>query len=112
MAKKTKSATITIDLPVALVEQLEPILLARDLTLDEAVRLYLRAMVSSSARNRTLTLESEMPMGKYRGELVEVIVRAEPGYISWLIANSTSIKFDPEVLMLMERLNASTKVEG
>lgn len=89
-----------------LATRVETYLKQRSLTIDQAVGLYLRAMINTSERSRSLRLGDIMPFGKYAGERVEVILRAEPGYISWLIANNESIRWDPEVLLLLEQLTA------
>jgi len=93
---------LKINLPVKLVTELEPVLATKGLSLDEAVRLYLRSLVTTSARGRALELDSVMPFGKYQGEVVEVIVRAEPSYIRFLIANVESCNFTPAVLALLD----------
>jgi len=82
----------------------ESYLKARGLTLDQAVGLYLRAMINTSERARSLRLADQMPYGKYAGERVDTILRAEPSYIAWLIANNESTRWDPEVLRLLEEL--------
>ena len=92
-----------VSIPAKLARDIKPVLSARGLQLDEVVRLYLRSMVTSAARSKALTLTSQLPFGKYQGELVEVVARAEPGYIQWLVANSNSVKFEPEVLLVVER---------
>lgn len=103
----TARATLKVSIPLALAREVEPLLKARGLTVDDALRLYLRSMVTSSARSRALSLTSQMPFGKYQGELVEVVARAEPGYVQWLIANSNSVKFEPEVLLVIEQASAA-----
>lgn len=92
-----------VSIPAKLVRDIKPVLAARGLSLDEVVRLYLRSMVTSVARSKALALTSQFPFGKYQGELVEVVARAEPGYIQWLVANSNSVKFEPEVLLVVEQ---------
>jgi antitoxin component of RelBE/YafQ-DinJ toxin-antitoxin module len=87
-----------------LADRIQPMLAARGLTLDQAVGLYLRAMINSSERSKALRLTDAMPFGKYEGEVVETIIRAEPGYIQFLIANSAHARWDPEVLRLLEEL--------
>ncbi len=98
-----------VSIPADLVRSIKPVLAARGLTLDEVVRLYLRSMVTSVARSKALALTSQFPFGKYQGELVEVVARAEPGYIQWLVANSNSVKFDPEVLLVVEQANLAAE---
>lgn len=49
--------SLKIKLPLSLIEKLEPVLLARGLSLDETVRLYLRSLVTSSERMAALSLK-------------------------------------------------------
>ena len=87
-----------------LAHRVEEFLSARGLTLDQAVGLYLRAMINTSASARALRLKDAMPYGKYRGEIIETIVRVQPDYIAYLVSNSTQTRWDPEVLRLLEEV--------
>ena len=95
------NVTLKIRVKRSLVEKLEPILKDRGLSLDQAVSLYLRAMVNGSERCRSLRLADEMPFGKYRGETVETIVRGDPGYMMFILGLGKT-RFDPETLALLE----------
>jgi hypothetical protein len=97
---------VRVEIPDKLVEKLELILIARSLSLDEVVRLYLRALVSSSERMAPLGLMAEMPFGKFKGEELGVIIRADPDYVSWLVGNSAHFKLSPEALALLETVTA------
>jgi len=106
VAPLPSGVTIKVRVDPRLASRVEAYLKQRGLTLDQAVGLYLRAMINTSERSRSLRLGDVMPFGKYAGERVEVILRAEPGYIMWLIANNESVRWDPEVLLLLEQLTA------
>ena len=45
-----------------------------------------------------------MSFGKYRGEVVETVVRADPSYIDYISRVSERIKFHPSVLLLVADL--------
>lgn len=51
---------------------------------------------------KTLSLDSFLPFGKYKGLQVEGMIRLDPQYMKWLVEN-TDLTFDEEV---MERINA------
>ena len=87
-----------------LAHRVEEFLAARGLTLDQAVGLYLRAMINTSASARALRLSDAMPYGKYRGEIIETIVRVQPDYIAYLVASSTQTRWSPDVLRLLEEV--------
>lgn len=86
-----------------LLERLAPVLEERGLTVDQAVGLYLRGMVNSSASARALRLSDAMPFGKYQGETLETILRAQPDYIMFILGLGKT-RFDPEVLALLEQV--------
>lgn len=93
--------TLKIRVKKSLAESLEPILKARGLTLDQTVGLYLRGMVNASDRSRALRLEDEIPFGKYQGETLDTIARADPQYLHFII-NLGKTRLDPEVFALLE----------
>jgi hypothetical protein len=45
-----------------------------------------------------------MPFGKFQGMIVETIIRAEPKYVSWLIAESQNFRLDPDALELLDTI--------
>lgn len=69
-------AQITLEIPDDLSAELEPMLLNRDISLSQVVSLYLRSMVNSVLRGKSLTLTDKMPFGKYKGENVGIIAKA------------------------------------
>lgn len=85
-----------------LAERLEAILLERSITVDEIVGLYVRSLVNSVEASRALGVESLMPFGKYKGEKVGVIAKAEPGYLKYLMGGERPVLFEPEVLELVQ----------
>lgn len=95
-------AQLKIEIPLPLLAKLEPIIKERGLTVSEVCGLYLRSLVTTSERNRALDLDSEMPLGKFKGEQVGVVIRAEPRYVAWLLGTTTSFKLGPEALQLLE----------
>lgn len=99
---------LKVNVDQSLLKRLGSILAERQLTLDQAVGLYLRGMVNSSASARALRLQDEMPFGKFQGVLVETILRAQPDYIKFINAQGRT-RFDPEVLLLLETLTGPSK---
>lgn len=98
-------AQIKVNLPAALLAKLEPVLDAKGLTVDEVCSLYLRTLVTASERTRALSLSDEMPFGKFKGETLRVIIRAEPRYISWMLGlDGSNLRLEPEALDLLEKV--------
>lgn len=93
-----KPVTLKIKVDAQLAETLEPILLERNISLDEAVGLYLRAMVNNIESGKALGLDSKMPFGKYKGEYVEVIAKGDPGYLRWMLGRERPLNVLPDVL--------------
>jgi uncharacterized protein (DUF3820 family) len=100
---------VRVEVPDRLAAQIEPVLLQRGLSLDEVVRLYLRSLVTTSERMAALDVKSEMPFGKFKGEQIGVIIRVDPDYVAWMLANSKSFKLTPEALSLLEAVQASVE---
>lgn len=97
---------LKVNVDRALLDRLEPVLRERGLTLDRAVGLFLRGMVNTSNRAKALRLQDAMPFGKYYGETVETILRAQPDYIAFIVGLGKT-RFDPEVFDLLEQLTES-----
>jgi hypothetical protein len=94
--------TQKIDLPTKLVSQARERLDGRGITLEEYLRLHLRVMVRTPPS--ILALTDEIPFGKYRGEIVEVVCRADPGYMTWMVAQNGKTQFGLDVLQLLSGL--------
>jgi ribosomal protein L16/L10AE len=47
-----------------------------------------------------LDLGDRMTLGKYRGEIVGTVARADPQYILWMAGTVGKIQFRPEVLTM------------
>lgn len=60
--------------------------------------------------NTTLFLESLMPLGKYKGELVETIIETDPDYIDWFLCTVNGYILDSlaqQELATVPRLTSS-----
>ncbi len=93
---------LVVNLPDKLYADLESILIERNLSFEEVVRLYCRSMVTTNARSMALTLGAEMPFGKFKGEPIDVVIRADPGYVGWMLANNERFLLAPDALQLYE----------
>lgn len=105
MARKKgepKTVKVCVELPRSLWTKLQPVLAERGLTLDDMVRVYGRSLVTGRNRARCLELGSTMPFGKYQGEILEVLIRAEPGYIQWLTANMDTFHMSVEAYAMLD----------
>lgn len=89
-----------IYIPKRLFDQASARLSERELDLDDYICLTLRLML----KNKTvLRLADQMPFGKYAGETVETVCRADPAYVIWLINEKGKTRFDPEVHKLVDQ---------
>lgn len=89
--------SLDTDLVVAATEKLAE----RGLSLTEYLSLHLRLLVRSNTK--VLGLDDALPFGKFAGERVETVARAEPGYILWLIQNAKG-RFDEPTQQLIDDL--------
>jgi hypothetical protein len=92
---------IVLKLETKLVDDINAVLEQRGTNIETYIRLQLRAFRHAG---KILGLNDRLNFGKFSGELVEDVCRAEPGYVEWLIANSTSARFHQDVLSLLEEL--------
>lgn len=77
--------TITIEVDAAVARAVEKKLKERGTDLETYFRLQIRAL----SRNKiVIHLYDQMPFGKFAGEKVEDIVRAETSYMQWLFETS------------------------
>lgn len=104
-AMKPENMTrVVVRLPPSLLGDLEPILAARELTIDKVIRLYLRSLVTTSKRTGAIGLADEMPIGKFKGEPLETVIRAEPKYVEWLLGKVETFRVTPDALDLIDEL--------
>lgn len=87
-----------------LLDEAENILARRGTTLENYLQLQLRALVSADKRYRPLTLRDYMPYGKFKGENIENIIRAEPTYIAWLVGESETFSLDSEARTVLQEI--------
>lgn len=84
-----------------LITKLERILTERKLNLNELIQLYIRSTVNAYECGKELDVDDEFQFGKYRGEKVGIVARAEPNYIRWLLGSERPTQFSAKVLELV-----------
>ena len=97
---------IVLRLETKLVNDINAVLSQRGTDIETYIRLQLRAFRHAG---KILGLSDRLNFGKFSGELVEDVCRAEPGYIEWIVANSSSARFHDDVLKLLEDLRENTQ---
>lgn len=55
-------------------------------------------MVNTVESGKALGLKDKLAFGKYRGELLETVVKGDPSYVRFLIGSSKPLQVLPEVL--------------
>lgn len=99
----TRKSTITISLETKLYNTLKVKFAERGTDLETFIRLQLRAV---SKTTLILKLKDDLPFGKYAGEKIEDIVRADPSYMNWVITtNKNPGQFHEEILELLEEIS-------
>lgn len=99
--KQPKLKTFEIALPKILASEVEDILAQRSMTMSEYVAVALRAMPKDAT---VLYLDTLLPFGKYRGETVEMVTRADPAYIIWMSENVGRVRIADNVTHLANEL--------
>ena len=98
---KNRTTEVVIELDRELCARLHDKLSARGLKLEKYIEMTLRAF---DRQKNILHLRDKINFGKYYGEVVEDVVRMDPGYISWCL-QEWATRFGPDVFILMEALD-------
>lgn len=99
----TRKRTITIKVDASLYAEANTVLKDRGTDIDTWVQLQLRAFAKGG--KALIHLSDKMPFGKYQGELVENVVRADTKYAAWMVSQDFSSKYHPDVLALVSELS-------
>lgn len=84
---------------------LEELAKSRGMELQAFVQTRLQAIYHAYVFQKTLTLQSYMPFGQYKGILVEDMIRADPRYTNWLASESSIFVLDEEATELLKELS-------
>lgn len=103
---------LNINIPTDIYDQIIPICKERGLSLEEVIEVQLTKMANAAEKFKPIGLLDIMPFGQYKGNLVEILVRADPRYIKWVSETSETITFTDGVLTLMDSiLNPPKQIE-
>lgn len=101
MAKRKSDETVSIAIPADLATKAQEVLSLSGTDVETFVRLQLGAFCRARS---ILHLDDKMNFGKYIGEKVEDVVRADTNYAKWLLGLDGFAKFGPDVMLLVETL--------
>jgi hypothetical protein len=90
--------TFKVTLPYADHQKLCELLALRQLSMDDLVRLAVRNMMRSA---HAYALKDPFRFGKYYGEPLETIIKADPSYIDWCLCNMDGFTISEEALELL-----------
>jgi hypothetical protein len=96
---------VQIVIPRGLYESLQAIGDMRDVHPETIIRLHMMAYVRAYLRHQLFQAGDVMPYGQYKGALIEDVIKVNPRYIHYLIANSDTFKLDKDALELLETLD-------
>jgi hypothetical protein len=100
-----KGTSVKIKIDDSLHEKLESLANSRGIEVDTIVSIQLRAYVNVCERGRTLGPNDPMPYGQYREIKVGDVIRVNPRYINYLLANSETFKLNEEALGLLDEID-------
>lgn len=90
-----------VRLPAELVSGLTRLSSQRGVGIEVLIRV---ALMNLAARHRYYELHSFLTFGKYSGEMMENIIRADPSYVRWMIVNMESINLSEGCLILLDAM--------
>jgi hypothetical protein len=100
------NVTVPIDLYMKACERLE----SNGSTIDDLVRLHLRAYTSS---RHLYGLRDTMGFGKYRDELIETIIRTDPDYVMWALRTTERFGLKQDAAnLLLELTEDGNPIDG
>lgn len=98
----SKNTVLKISLPKKFVRELTDTLEARDLTIDEIIRMYLRSFLNGSKKFQALAPDDPLPFGKYKDTPLGTVIKSEPNYIAWCLTKMESFQLTGESTRLLE----------
>lgn len=98
---KARHHEITVSVPIRLLERSLSVLAERRTTMDDFVRLQLKRLTRST---KFYGLEDKLTFGKYREELLETVIRADPSYIAWCLREIEGYALTVEALELLSQM--------
>lgn len=101
---KPKTKTVSVKLNAASYQLAKEVLKARGTDVDVWINLQLRSFARTMGKN-LYTLKDKMPAGKYMGEQIENIVRADLPYMVWMLGQDFKTKYDADVHRLVGELS-------
>jgi len=109
-----KNQASMIALPADLIHQVEEKLRPRGIHIEDYLAIHLRQMLKVKV---LYDLGDPMPFGKFAGEEIEMVCRASPDYMAWMInthaREERASPFTPRVLQLVQELTArADAIEG
>lgn len=89
--------------------ELEELAAERGMTSEELVGTWVR---NSRRRDvKPYSAGTEMRFGQYGGERVENVIRTDPAYVKWLLANAAErFQLDSEMTALYERVSGKPEI--
>lgn len=91
-------------LDLGLYAGLEAIAKMREIDTYKLIEMQLQKFVRAYERAQVLKPTDTMPYGQYKGYFVSDVIKADPRYINYLLANSSNFALDTESIDLMNRL--------
>lgn len=78
-------AELVVHVPDELAAQVGSLLQARGVSVEEAVAIYLRSLLRINRALKVYDLGDKLLFGKYRGELLESVIRVDPRYMRFMV---------------------------
>lgn len=95
---------VKIEIDEGIYAALQSIGQMREVEADKIIEMQLLSYIRAYERGQVFSPSDPMPYGKYKGYLIEEIVRVDPRYICWMISESPIFKANDEVIELLNSL--------
>lgn len=94
-----------ISLPNDLATTLAEMSAIRGIGVEQLIFTHMISICNAYQNQKVLNLNSVMPYGKYRGVLIEDMIRSDPRYVNWLASESEIFVLDEGTTQLLVSLS-------
>jgi len=98
---------LSVRLPEQLMNNLDAVLTSRGITATDLVRIAVKAVLRQT---KYYDLQDPLQFGRYYGETLETVARANPSYVDWCLRNIEGFCVSEAALDLLRSLNSRQRV--
>lgn len=103
-ANRKKNRKLEVQIDEGILAALKEISDIRGIEVERIINIQLYSYISTFERSKIYGLWEEMPFGKYRGIVIEEVIRTDPRYLNWLLSESDIFRLSDPAQKLLEAI--------